>query len=121
MDTNRYNQIVKKDPNFKQIKIKVFVPSPNEFDYKRGYITRYFAQKINDPASNVYEIDENEFSKLGENVFYKTVSIDWKLIGTDEQIKEANSKSILLGSKKMKALQLYLPNLLQFKKVNNIY
>ena len=35
---------------------------------------------------------------------------------TDEQIKDANSKSILLGVKKLKALSLYLPNLLQYRK-----
>lgn len=116
MSKERYDKIVKKDINFNPIRIKTFKPMPNEFDYKRGYITRYFVQKINDETAPVYEIDQNALDVFGNNTFYQTASIDWKIIGTDEQIKDANSKSILLGVKKLKALSLYLPNLLQFKK-----
>ena len=116
MSKERYDKIIKKDINFKPIRIKTFKPAPNEFDYKRGYITRYFVQKINDETAPVYEIDQNAFDVFGNNTFYQTASIDWKIIGTDEQIKDANSKSILLGIKKLKVLSLYLPNLLQFRK-----
>lgn len=116
MSKERYDKIIKKDVNFRPVKIKAFRPNPNEFDYKRGYITRYFVQKINDETAPIYEIDENGFDVFGNNTFYQTTSIDWKIIGTDEQIKDANSKSILLGAKKLKALSLYFPNLLQYRK-----
>ena len=116
MSIDRYKKIAKNDINFKQIKINTFKPTPTEFDYKRGYLVRYFVQKINDQAAPVYEIDQNEYDKFGNNSFYQTTSIDWRIIGTDEQIKHSNSKSIILGVSKIKLLGLYLPNLLQFKK-----
>ena len=116
MSIERYNRIVKKDTNFNPIRFKAYKPVPNDFDYKRGYLVRYFVQKINDDTAPIYEIDQNSYDVFGNNTFYKTTSIDWKIIGTDEEIKTANSKSIILGAKKIKSLSLYLPNLLQFRK-----
>ena len=36
-------------PKFYSANIKTHVPSPTENDYKKGYVTRYFSQKANDP------------------------------------------------------------------------
>jgi hypothetical protein len=116
MSIERYNKIVKKNTSFSPVRIKTFKPIPNDFDYKRGYITRYFVQKINDKNAPIYEIDQFGYDTFGNNPFYQTAAIDWKIIGNDEQIKDANSKSILLGVTKIKSLSLYLPNLLQFRK-----
>lgn len=98
------------------INVRPFIPSPNESDYKRGYITRYFCQKSNDENSVIYEISKKKYQNIKNNSFLTSVSIDWRITGDDTDIKKSNSESIRLVSNKMKKLKLYLPNLLQFKK-----
>jgi hypothetical protein len=97
-------------------KISTHIPTPNETDYKRGYIARYFVQLANDPSSYIYEVDKDEYSLIVENSFYINVKLNWRLIGTVEQVRESNSKSVLLASKTIKSISLYLPNTLQFYK-----
>ena len=96
--------------------IKTHVPAPTETDYKRGYITRYFAQKANDPSSYVFEINKDEYGTLVSNPFYVNVKLNWRIIGTIEQVRESNSKSVTLASHTLKSITLYLPNTLQFYK-----
>lgn len=96
------------------------VPTPSEVDYKNGYILRYFTQKTNDRSAFIYEVNSTTYMKLNLNPFYKTVSLRWKLIGTDEEIKEANFKSVKFASKDIPLLIKYLPNYLQFKEVKDL-
>jgi hypothetical protein len=116
MDITRYTTILQLPQEFKLSGVKQYIPTPIESDYKRGYIVRYFTQKVNDINSPVYEIDDYTFSNLSNNSFYQICSLDWKIIGTDEEIKEANMKSVKRAGKVLPAVQLYLPYLLQFKK-----
>jgi hypothetical protein len=97
-------------------KISTHIPTPNETDYKRGYMTRYFVQSANDPSSYIYEVDKDEYSLIVENSFYINVKLNWRLIGTVEEVRESNSKSVLFASKTIKSITLYLPNTLQFYK-----
>lgn len=119
-DINRYIKINKPDSVYNGVKIKTFTPNVTETDYKRGYITRYFIQKANDTESVIYEVDNIGFSKAIDNPFYKLVDINWRLIGTDEQIKESNFRAVRLASAQIIKLQLYLPNLLQFKQKKDL-
>ena len=96
--------------------IKPFIPTADQNDYNRGYITRFFAQKSNDPASTVYEIHSSTYSKLSNNPFFNVVILDWQIVGTEDKIKDVNSRSIRFAAKTFPAVQLYLPNLLQFRK-----
>lgn len=89
-------------------------------DYQRGYIVRYFIQKANDTQSRITEVDYIGYSKFVENAFYSTVSLDWKIKGTDEEIKECNFKSIKTGVDKIPLIQSYLPNLVQFRKKKDL-
>lgn len=116
MDINRYKKIVELPTDFNLKKINTHIPIIVETDYKRGYVSRYFAQKTNDINSTIYEINLDTYSNLNNNSFYTTITLDWRLNGTVEQIKESNFKSVKLASHKMKAVKLYLPNLLQFYK-----
>jgi hypothetical protein len=50
--------------------------------------------------------------------YYKVSNIEWRLIGTPQQIMDSNKASIELVKSEMKNLKLYLSNLLQFAKVN---
>ena len=116
MDTKRYNNLLQLPNEYKFNGVKQYIPKPSDMDYKRGYITRYFCQKANDTNGIVYEIEQKTYSGLANNSFYSVADLDWKIIGTDEEIKEANLKSVIRASKKLSAVQLYLPYLLQFKK-----
>ena len=94
--------------------IRTHVPSPMYNDFRRGYIVRYFIQRINDDNSIIYEVSENDYKKFSSDVFYNAVNIDWRLTGTIENIKASNEKSVKMGSKKIRSLVFYLPNYLQF-------
>lgn len=115
IDSKRYKEINKIDSTYNGIKIKTHTPIITDIDYKRGYITRYFIQKANDSESFIYEVDNIGYSTAIDNPFYKLVDINWRLIGTDEQISDSNFKAIRLLIPTIPKLYLYLPNLLQFK------
>jgi hypothetical protein len=97
-----------------------YFPKPTDGDYYNGYIERYFIQKANDTESTIYEVDYIGFSKFIDNPFYTHVNLNWRIIGTDEQIKDSNFKAIRLLAPRIPKLQLYLPNLLQFKQIKNL-
>jgi hypothetical protein len=102
---------------FQNLKISAYIPKPDEIDYKRGYISRYFVQRANDTAGRITEINEIAFSKFVNAPFYTAITLDWKITGTDDEIKDCNFKSIKFVLKDMPKIQMYLPNLLQFRKI----
>lgn len=116
MSTERYTNIANLNSDFKNQKIPAYIPELNDFDYKRGFVIRYFVQKSNDNSAPIFEVSSDDLSKYSNNSFFKTIGLDWRLIGSDEEIRESNFKSVKLASQKMPAIQLYLPNLLQFRK-----
>lgn len=97
--------------------IKVSIPTPSENDYKNGYIKRNFAQKVNDKFTTIYEVDERGMEIARGSSFFTIVTIYWKIKGTQEEIKSANKKSIKTVFEQMPRLSLYLPNLLQFARI----
>ena len=125
---SQYNKIRKPDLKPGPVKIKSFLPKPTEVDYTRGYITRYFAQKVNDLNSPIREISSDDYINVSRNSFYNTTSLKWRISGPKEikydsnnnviekSVLESNQISIRLASKRIKNLKLYLPNLLQFYK-----
>lgn len=117
INLDRYIKIVKLPSDFNENHILAYIPKPKDDDYSRGYITRYFVQKVNDKNGLIYEINPSNNSKYTNNAFWSNVSLDWMISGgTLDEIKTANSKSVRIASKKLPAIQLYLPNLSQFSK-----
>jgi hypothetical protein len=114
MDITRYKNVSNLTSEYDVQTISAYIPKIEDLDFKRGYIVRYFIQKANDDNSVIYEVSSNDISKYANNPFFKTVSLNWRLVGSADEIKESNFKSVKLASQKMKALQLYLPNFLQF-------
>lgn len=112
----KYNKIKLLPQEFEEVSIDTFVPQPEDNDYKRGYIKRYFIQKANDINSPIFEIEKTQYSKISLNPFYKTISLDWRLKGDRNEVIKSNSKSVLLAEKNMKLIGLHLPNKLQFYK-----
>jgi hypothetical protein len=121
MDLNRYNTVATSiGSDFREKRISPHIPALTDLDYERGYIVRYFIQKANDTQSRITEVDYIGYKKFVGDAFYTTVSLDWKVKGTDEEIKECNFKSIKTGIDKMPLLSSYLPNLIQFKKKKDL-
>ena len=117
MDISKYTVVSSGRAEFDNVtNIIAHIPNPNEFDYKRGFIERYFVQKVNDPDSFIYEIDSNVYQSVLISPFYKSVKIKWKISGDADKARESNKTSVRLASSNMKALILYLPNYLQFHK-----
>ena len=116
ISNTEYNDLIARAGKLpvKKQTIKAHIPTPNYADFRRGYIVRYFVQRINDEDSLIYEVNENDYLKFSLDPFYNTVNIDWRLTGAEEIIKNSNGNSVKFGSKKMKSLIFYLPNYLQF-------
>jgi hypothetical protein len=119
VDLIRYSKLSKfeKEDSFKNLQIAAYIPVPTEIDYKRGYISRYFIQRANDMTGRITEINEIAFSKFVNTPFYTAITLDWKITGNDDEIKDCNFKSIKFVLKEMPKIQMYLPNLLQFRKI----
>ena len=117
MKVNRYNQIKRKEGNLIKIpKITTFIPKPNDKDYFKGYIVRYFVQKGNDVNSVIYEVSKARYSNIQSSDLYINVSLDWRLDGDPIDVKKSNTASLRIASKIIPKISLYLPNLLQFHK-----
>jgi hypothetical protein len=116
MSLDRYNTIKKVPIQLELVDIKTYIPTPTDRDYTAGYIQRFFVQQSNDINSPIYEISPKQISKYDGKPFYKMVSLDWRLTGTNEEIKTSNSISVRLAAQTLSKIQLYLPNLLQFHK-----
>ena len=116
MNINRFNKLVSLPTEYSKSDIKVSVAIPTESDYERGYVIRYFTQKVNDKGAPVLEIDRSGFASLIDNPFYISVDLDWVISGDEGKVKEMNFKSVKYASIKLPAVQLYLPNFLQFYK-----
>ena len=119
VDLIRYSKLSKfeKEDSFKNLQIAAYIPVPTEVDYKRAYISRYFIQRANDMTGRITEINEIAFSKFVNTPFYTAITLDWKITGNDDEIKDCNFKSIKFVLKEMPKIQMYLPNLLQFRKI----
>jgi hypothetical protein len=113
----RYRNIIKIPIEFERVPIRPYIPVPTEEEYKTGYIRRYFIQRTNDKNSVVYEVSQTAYENISQNSLYNVVSLSWKISGEIEEVKSINAKCVKYASKTLPALTLYLPNLLQFKKM----
>ena len=128
MSIARYRQLSNNVSKFREVKIKAHIPKPEDVDYRRGFITRYFIQKVNDTNSQIFEVSSDNFSSYKENPFWNAVSIRWKISGLTQtqfnddgsikelSVSESNSRSITTVKTVIPNLKLYLPNLSQFFK-----
>jgi hypothetical protein len=110
--------MLKKGVSFASPRVVAHIPTPSDNDYKAGYVERVFIQRVNDKNSPIIEIHKNNVNSIQSSGYYSFCIINWKIKGTEEEIKTANKKSIKTVFEQMPRLSLYLPNLLQFAKVN---
>lgn len=76
---------------------------PKEQVYSTGIDTRYFVEKINDDNSYAIEIDVNQFRSINtkggiDGSIYTSVSIQWKLTGSQTDIYNFNEQQLLKAS-----------------------
>ena len=116
MDMDRYKELLGTPSDYNLDSVVPYLPNPKDIDYQRGYIRRYFIQKANDINSPIYEISTSDINSYKNTFYYVTVSLDWRLVGTPDEVKKSNSESIRIASQTIPKIQLYLPNLLQFYK-----
>lgn len=127
MDINRYNKISKNKPQVRY-NVEAHIPTPSDKDYIRGYIRRYFVQKLNDKGSPIYEVNSSTKSYYNSKPQFSSVQLKWRISGPktpeydskgiviDKSVSESNRIAIKLHANEIPNLKLYLPNLLQFYK-----
>ena len=125
---NRYTQISRGKFTGNVLNAKAFIPTPSEFDYKKGFIRRYFVQKTNDKSAPITEVNSFNFGRYKNNPYYTLAFLTWRIKGPktteynedgsimDKSVSESNRIAISLVKDTMPNLKLYLPNLLQFYK-----
>ena len=97
---------------------QVFFPEPDEEDYERGQIIRYFVQKKNE-ANVIHEIDEIQFKAVNKenkeginDALYRKFQIQWMLTGVDA-IK-INEQNVAIHDTIYPGIRDYLINFSQF-------
>jgi len=127
MDIKRYKNISK---NTKRVRhdVETHIPKLTKQDYNRGYINRYFVQKVNDKGSPIFEVTNKFYTYYSGVPQFTAISLRWRIVGPKEQeydstgtiigksVSESNRIAIKLVAYDIPNLKLYLPNLLQFYK-----
>lgn len=99
-----------------------FKPFPNTKDYVKGYINRYFVQKINDLT--ITEVNKDKYNEVS-SAYYNKLNLKWIVSGSKDNVyknkilqrigvKEQNIKILNNNENKMKGLKTYLNNPLEF-------
>jgi hypothetical protein len=99
-----------------------YKPLPTSKDYSKGYINRYFVQKINDLT--ITEVNKNKYNDIYTNYFNKLV-IQWIISGPKNNVyknkildrkgvQEQNIEILNISENKMIGIKNYLNNPLEF-------
>jgi hypothetical protein len=108
-----------------------FTPRPIGQDYKRGYITRYFATRRNQSPPQIVEIPQqvhDDILKRNGNynfALWRVISLFWKISGplrdtrdrngvVTKGIVNTNERIIQDANQQMRGIRQYLSNLIQF-------
>jgi len=99
-----------------------YKPFPSLKDYLKGYINRYFVQKINDLT--ITEVNKEKYNSISKNYYNKLV-IQWIIFGPKNNlynnkildrkgVQEQNIQTLVENEKLMLGLKIYLNNPLEF-------
>jgi len=131
--TNVYKTLNKTITRIDSTTIESFVPKPNDIDYEKGYIIRYFIAKTWNPT-DISEVSvdtyNNVFSELNPGA-YNRVELEWFISGNinsyilsggkKEGILTKNKKAIDEAKKTVPGTISLKNNLLQFYRSENLY
>ena len=103
---------------------KPHTPEPKSDDYKSGFIFRYFAKQVNNPYSQIVEINEKQYRSAGssgtgiDGTHYEVVRLQWVISGNLNEVQSSNTRIADYSENrhpKMIGLKDYLySNLLKF-------
>ena len=91
--------------------------NPTDKDRKRGWMERYFAQKVND--NNILELTKDDFGNVGtddglDKILWEKFKIRWRLIGNMDDIINTNRQTTLLKSEDYPSLNDYITDFREF-------
>jgi hypothetical protein len=80
-----------------------------------------FINRSSTPSEKILEPNNHTNDKLKKDIraireIWGVGEYEERLVGTVEQMKESNFKSVKIAAKVLPRVQIYLPNLLQFYK-----
>jgi hypothetical protein len=86
---NRIFNVLKPNANSTKqaLPVQSSIINPTSEDYTNGFVTRYFAKRINNNPITIFEIDEQTYSKLITKspkynfALYQILKLRWKLTG----------------------------------------
>lgn len=126
---NSLYDMSKKSSKTPEVSYVPYLPNPQNEDYIRGYIDRYFIKRINGDADTIVELSENDYNSLINNSLYQNIKIRWKISGPKEDIlsnpelpiygiESTNRRTLERASTQMPTLPRYLKNLMQFARLS---
>ena len=132
-NTNTYGELNKSIIRIDNVQLKSFIPKPEDIDFEKGYIVRYFIAKSWAPDTIVeVSVDSynSDFSKLNTGA-YSRAQINWYINGNlkdyvmsggkKEGVLTKNRKLIDDIKKTLPGIIILKNNLLQFYKSEKLY
>ena len=86
---------------------------PNNLDYKKGFITLFFARQANASDEKVFEISKNDFDK--ETPFYDKVRLELKIFGDEEEVGIFNIRRINVANSRLRGIEYVVRPLQYFR------
>ena len=80
-----------------------YKPFPTLKDYEKGYINRYFVQKINDLI--ITEVNKNKYNEISSTVYNK-LSIRWIISGPKNNVYKNASGHAFTKNENIKGIEL---------------
>ena len=108
-----------------QTQVKSVYPSksiPTDKDYTRGYYTRYFARKVNEPRGYM-EVDVDIFNSISQRKktydfnLYEVGSFTWNL---KNGVTTSNSTNLQILERTFPFVSIIFPKLDEFEKIDSI-
>lgn len=102
------------------------VPEPTKSDYKRGWLTRYFARKVNDINAPVIETNKIQYQVLSDFHHYLIISMRWKISGPEHTtyredgtvevvgVVESNQNLLDIAEEELSGMKMRFVDLKQF-------
>ena len=107
-DIHAYNYVSNTDISTTKLIPQQSYPKPTEDDYLLGVFTRYFAVKVNELQYLELDLPTNQKLKKKDTNWmwemYPIFSIQWTLIGEQEEVARTNRNQILIAEKRLRRL-----------------
>jgi len=111
----------------KELRPTILSPTPN--DYINGFITRYFAKKLNVEGIQIFEISQQDYNDVLNNTnkylsLYQVISLEWKITGPNYDnndnpisptygVMDTNKRTLEIKEKEMPGIKKYFENRLK--------